>query len=125
MTCPLNQTSSILFEDADLSLGFRKSLSTIAEQVQATPQPQQPSHRITPAHVKPTNTMPPGRDLPPTIVSKSAHPDDAAKIMDEPLPYSPLTAKKIPSKKDSGENQAEPYTVKTYESNWFNKMKFW
>ncbi|RVD82210.1 uncharacterized protein DFL_006643 [Arthrobotrys flagrans] len=64
--------------------------------------------------------------LPSTEISKSAHPNDAAKIMDHPLPSSPLTAKKIPSKEDSGEMQAEPYTIQSPGGvGLFGKVRFW
>ncbi|KAK6345633.1 hypothetical protein TWF718_007543 [Orbilia javanica] len=77
----------------------------------------------TPSSIANTRTL---ACLPSTEISKSAHPDDAAKIMDHPLPSSPLIAKKIPSKEHSGEMQAEPYTVQSHGGvGLFGKVRFW
>ncbi|KAK6535559.1 hypothetical protein TWF694_002013 [Orbilia ellipsospora] len=83
----------------------------------------QPTHSsLTPSAIANTRTL---ACLPSTEISRSAHPDDAAKIMDEPLPSSPLIAKKIPSKEDSGEMQAEPYTKSPAGEGLFGRVKFW
>ncbi|KAK6528463.1 hypothetical protein TWF281_009704 [Arthrobotrys megalospora] len=76
----------------------------------------------TPSSIANTRTL---ACLPSTEISKSAHPNDAAKIMDHPLPSSPLIAKKIPSKEDSGEMQAEPYTQSPGGVGLFGKVRFW
>ncbi|KAF3133915.1 hypothetical protein TWF703_006630 [Orbilia oligospora] len=76
----------------------------------------------TPSAIANTRTL---ACLPSTEISKSAHPNDAAKIMDHPLPSSPLIAKKIPSKEDSGEMQAEPYTQSPGGVGLFGKVRFW
>ncbi|EPS44141.1 hypothetical protein H072_1893 [Dactylellina haptotyla CBS 200.50] len=83
---------------------------------------QAPHSSLTPSAIANTRTL---ACLPSTEISRSAHPDDAAKIMDEPLPLSPLIAKKIPSKEDSGEMQAEPYTRDPDGVGLFGKVKFW
>jgi len=66
--------------------------------------------------------------LPTTEISKSAHPDDAAKIMDEPLPSSPLIAKKIPVRGDDGgvevDVQAEPFK-ESGMGGMFGRVRFW
>ncbi|KAK6504663.1 hypothetical protein TWF481_006603 [Arthrobotrys musiformis] len=76
----------------------------------------------TPSSIANTRTL---ACLPSTEISKSAHPNDAAKIMDHPLPSSPLIAKKIPSKEDSGEMQAEPYTQSPGGVGLLGKVRFW
>ncbi|KAK6360183.1 hypothetical protein TWF730_006334 [Orbilia blumenaviensis] len=89
-------------------------------------QPEQPQAFFgtsqTPSSIANTRTL---ACLPSTEISKSAHPDDAAKIMDHPLPSSPLIAKKIPSKENSGEMQAEPYTQSPGGVGLFGKVRFW
>ncbi|KAK6359301.1 hypothetical protein TWF696_000464 [Orbilia brochopaga] len=92
---------------------------------QTAPTPAREEHSdspLTPSAIANTRTL---ACLPSTEISKSAHPDDAAKIMDEPLPSSPLIAKKIPSKEDSGEMQAEPYTKSEEGVGLFGRVKFW
>ncbi|KAF3910710.1 hypothetical protein ABW21_db0208187 [Orbilia brochopaga] len=103
--------------------------STIQSPIQArqipsafTREEQPDTSPLTPSAIANTRTL---ACLPSTEISKSAHPDDAAKIMDEPLPSSPLIAKKIPSKEDSGEMQAEPYTKSDAGVGLFGKVRFW
>ncbi|KAF3925696.1 hypothetical protein AA313_de0202119 [Arthrobotrys entomopaga] len=101
--------------------------ASIPVPLSAPPPPSfiQPSHSnssLTPSAIANTRTL---ACLPSTEISRSAHPDDAAKIMDEPLPSSPLIAKKIPSKEDSGEMQAEPYTKSPAGEGLFGRVRFW
>ncbi|KAF3083928.1 hypothetical protein TWF569_001371 [Orbilia oligospora] len=112
-----------------------KSMSSLPKVEEASPQ-QQPAPTTatleqpqaffdvsqTPSAIANTRTL---ACLPSTEISKSAHPNDAAKIMDHPLPSSPLIAKKIPSKEDSGEMQAEPYTQSPGGVGLFGKVRFW
>ncbi|KAF3290870.1 hypothetical protein TWF173_005918 [Orbilia oligospora] len=112
-----------------------KSMSSLPKVEEAPPQ-QQPAPTTatleqpqtffdvsqTPSAIANTRTL---ACLPSTEISKSAHPNDAAKIMDHPLPSSPLIAKKIPSKEDSGEMQAEPYTQSPGGVGLFGKVRFW
>lgn len=94
--------------------------ATSLEQPQTFFGVSQPSQ--TPSSIANTRTL---ACLPSTEISKSAHPNDAAKIMDHPLPSSPLIAKKIPNKEDSGEMQAEPYTQSPGGVGLFGKVRFW
>ncbi|KAF3224541.1 hypothetical protein TWF191_006009 [Orbilia oligospora] len=114
-----------------------KSMSSLPKVEEASPQQQpapattatleQPAQTFfevsqTPSAIANTRTL---ACLPSTEISKSAHPNDAAKIMDHPLPSSPLIAKKIPSKEDSGEMQAEPYTQSPGGVGIFGRVRFW